>query len=253
MRFALWMVWVAWLVAGCSTQAPVRVSPVRLSPGYQVPQATDLRLPSGSAMRYWLYLPAEYEAEPGRRWPLVLFLHGAGERGTNLAAVAVHGPPKLVAGGRQFPFILVSPQCPAGERWQAEKLVALLDHLDSRLRVDPHRRYVTGLSMGGYGTWELATRYPERLAAVAPICGGGQTIDLLLGNKPAAKTLGVWAFHGAKDTLVVPAESERMIEAFRRAGNEKARLTVYPEAGHDSWTETYRDEGFYRWLLEQSR
>src|SRR5262249_36621201 len=160
-----------------------------------------------------------------KKWPLMLFLHGAGERGTDIAKVAVHGPPKLVKfddkpidqeltevrNKRQIAttkltenFILVSPQCPENERWQAEALIGLLDSVIAAHRVDTNRVYVTGLSMGGYGTWSLLTRYPERFAAAAPICGGGERIDVILAGRKgdAIKSLGVWAFHGAKDNVV---------------------------------------------------
>src|SRR5207247_5709557 len=132
---------------------------------------------------YLLYLPKDYNAKSGRRWPLMLFLQGAGERGTNLSLVSVHGPPKLVKQGREFPFILVSPQCPADQRWDNDALLALLDDVIARHKVDTNRIYLTGLSMGGFGAWSLAARYPERFAAVAPICGGGEQIDVLLAGK----------------------------------------------------------------------
>jgi predicted peptidase len=249
--------WLAGLLfAGCATHSPVSVSQLKLSPGQQVAQETVVH-PLGDTvsvpLRYWLYLPKDYDADPTKRWPIVLFLHGAGERGQDLKAVAVHGPPKLAKAGHDFPFILVSPQCPAGERWHGAPLVELLDGLSRTLRVDTTRWYATGLSMGGYGSWELASVYPQRFAAVAPVCGGGQTIDLLLGNRPELKSLGIWAFHGGKDTVVVPAESERMVSGFKKQGNPDVRLTVYPEAGHDSWTAAYNTEELYTWLLQHHR
>ena len=205
-------------------------------------------------LRYLLYLPADYTANAAPKWPLVLFLHGAGERGADLQKVAVHGPPKLVAQGRQFPFILVSPQCPAGQVWDESALVGLIDSIQSRYRVDPTRVYVTGLSMGGYGTWLLAQKHPGRFAAVAPVCGGGDRIRSLLPSQvESLKTLGVWAFHGAKDNVVPLSESERMVEAFKRIGVQDIQLTVYPEANHDSWTVTYENPALYEWLLKHHR
>lgn len=205
-------------------------------------------------LQFLLSLPAGYDSDPGKRWPLVLFLHGAGERGTDLKKVAVHGPPKLVGQGKEFTFVLVSPQCPEGEVWDPEALMGLVDAVQAKLRVDPKRTYATGLSMGGYGTWALASKYPDRFAAVAPICGGGERIrSLLPAKREALKTLGVWAFHGGKDTVVVPSESERMVEGFKRAGVTDIQLTIYPEAGHDSWTAAYNDGALYEWLLKHSR
>jgi predicted peptidase len=206
--------------------------------------------------KYLLYLPKDYKPRGKQRWPLMLFLHGAGERGTHLNAVAAHGPPKLVKQGREFPFIIVSPQCPNDDTWSNEALLYLLDEVVKKHRVDTNRIYLTGLSMGGYGTWALATAYPERFAAVAPICGGGDTIRVLLAEsrrRSALKQLPVWAFHGARDTVVTPDEGERMVEALKRLGNTKVDFTVYPEASHDSWTETYNNPKLYEWFLEHQR
>jgi predicted peptidase len=205
---------------------------------------------------YLLFLPRGYDPKGSERWPLMLFLRGAGERGTNLAKVAFHGPPKLVKQRPDFPFIVVSPQCPDGETWSNDVLLGLLDEVISQNKVDTNRIYVTGLSMGGYGTWSLATRAPERFAAVAPICGGGETIRVLLAsrqNSAALKSLGVWAFHGAKDSVVPLEESERMVNALKKTGAKDVKLTVYPEAQHDSWTEAYANEDLYKWLLGHSR
>jgi predicted peptidase len=186
----------------------------------------------------------------------MLFLHGAGERGTNLAKVAVHGPPKLVRQREDFPFILVSPQCPSDQTWSDEALLALLDDVQKKYRVDETRVYLTGLSMGGFATWSLGLKYPERFAAIVPICGGGDILSVLLarkGSEAALRKLPVWAFHGAKDNVVPVAESERMVNLLKRSGNSNVKLTVYPEAGHDSWTEAYNSQELYDWLLQQSR
>jgi len=196
-------------------------------------------------MNYLLYLPQDYEEQ--EKWPVVLFLHGSGERGDDLELVKVHGPPKLIQQGKHFPFIVVSPQCPAGHRWQAPELAALLDQIEADHHVDEDRIYVTGLSMGGFGTWALAAYSPTRFAAIAPVCGGGETYwvrDLT--------HLPTWVFHGGKDQAVPLRRSQEMVDALeKRKGNVK--FTIYPEAGHDSWTETYDNPDFYAWLLEQKR
>lgn len=194
---------------------------------------------------YLLYLPNGYR-NTGKRWPLILFLHGAGERGDDLDLVKKHGPPKIVE-KKALPFIVVSPQCPEGKWWSNDVLIALLDHVVATYRVDPSRIYLTGLSMGGYGTWSLACEYPERFAAIAPICGGGNPhLAFRLVNLP------VWAFHGAKDDVVPLEESQRMVNAIKKLGGQ-ARLTVYPNAQHDSWTRTYDNPRFYEWLLSHRR
>jgi predicted peptidase len=198
------------------------------------------------SLDYLLYLPEDYAA--GEQWPLLLFLHGAGERGTDLELVTVHGPPKLIAKqGKKFPCIVVSPQCPLERWWEPLELVALIDELCGKYKVDRDRIYCTGLSMGGFGTWALAARIPDRLAAIAPICGGGEAYWAKM-----YKDLPIWAFHGAKDEGVPPARSEQMVEAVKKAGGN-ARLTVYPEAEHDSWTQTYENPEFYEWLFAQKR
>ena len=223
-------------------------------PGAQVSAGYRQVVTRTNQLEYLLYLPKDYGADASSQWPLVLFLHGAGERGTDLQKVAVHGPPKLVKAGRDFPFILVSPQCPEGQVWDDAVLVGMLNELQAKFRVDPKRVYATGLSMGGYGTWALAQRHPQRFAAVAPICGGGDRIRALLpSQQDALKTLGVWAFHGAKDDVVALSESERMVEAFKKIGVSDIQLTVYPEAGHDSWTQAYDEPTFFDWLLKHSR
>ncbi len=205
---------------------------------------------------YLLFLPKGYDAGAEKRWPMILFLHGAGERGTNVWKVAVHGPPKNVATHPDFPFIVVSPQCPEDHVWSKDVLLALLDDFTKAYAVDTNRIYLTGLSMGGYGTWDLGLAHPEKFAAIVPICGGGETISVLLASpaKAAAlKTLGVWAFHGAKDPVVSLSESQRMVDALKKAGAQDVKLTVYPEAGHDSWTETYNNPDLYDWLLKHER
>lgn len=196
-------------------------------------------------MKYLLYLPKDYQEKPS--WPLLLFLHGSGERGDDLALVKKHGPPKLIEAGQQYPFLVLSPQCPNGHWWQPPHLAALLDEIVEKYKVDQDRIWVTGLSMGGFGTWMLAAYQPKRFAAMAPICGGGEvywTADLA--------RVPVWAFHGAKDPAVPLERSEKMVEALKRCGNN-VRFTVYPEAGHDSWTESYANPQLYDWLLQQKR
>jgi predicted peptidase len=186
--------------------------------------------------------------------PLLLFLHGLGESGdgTHLDIVKTHGPPKIVEHRPDFPFLVVSPQIaapPGGLKevdsaWKPEPLICLVDYLMANLRVDRRRLYVTGLSMGGYGTWRLAATYPERIAAIVPICGGGEPSWMA---SPLAR-VPAWAFHGARDSVVPIADDRAMINAIRCHGGHP-RFTVYPTAEHDSWTATYNNEQVYKWLL----
>jgi len=195
-------------------------------------------------LQYLLHVP---DHEPGARLPLILFLHGAGERGDDLAKVKVHGPPKLVEKDPEFPFIVVSPQCPADQWWTLPPLLKLLDHVCATQPVDEDRIYLTGLSMGGFGSFSLAALAPERFAAVAPICGGGDP-----GTAAQMKHLPFWVFHGKKDPVVPVARSTQMVDALKAAGAE-VRYTEYPEAGHDAWSATYDDPELYRWFLEYER
>jgi len=194
---------------------------------------------------YLLYLPKEY-SESEKYFPLVLFLHGSGERGTDIEKVEIHGLPKLIAEGKEFPFIVVSPQCPEEMFWSTDVLSALLDEIEANYRVDKNRIYVTGLSMGGHGTWSLALAEPNRFAAIAPVCGWS-----VPSVACTIKHLPIWVFHGAKDNVVPLSASEVMIERLKSCDG-KVKFTVYPEANHDSWTETYNNEELYKWFLEQS-
>ena len=201
---------------------------------------------------YLLFLPRRYVHR--RRWPLILFLHGSGERGDDLEMLKRNGVPRVVEENPSFPFVAVSPQCPPGGRWHLylKTLGALLDDIAARYAVDPRRICLTGLSMGGYGTWHLAARYPDRFAAIAPVCGGGLASLGFPEKARALRDVPVWAFHGALDTNVPAAETQRLVDVLRDAGGD-ARLTIYPDAGHDSWTRTYADPALYEWFLSKRR
>jgi predicted peptidase len=208
-----------------------------------------------ATVKYLLFKPKGYDTS-SKQWPLILFLHGAGERGNDVWKVATHGPPKNVAQDPDFPFIVISPQCPEGEIWSNDLLLGLLDQIEGNFRVDTKRVYLTGLSMGGYGTWNLGLSHPERFAAIVPICGGGELIQILLAKGERAqllKSLGVWAFHGGKDPVVPLEESQRMVYSLKKVGAEDIRLTVFPDAGHDSWTEAYKNPELYQWMLGHER
>ena len=238
------------LVASTSAQPAAMTNP----PSTQLVKHFRFTKTESAEVNYLLFLPKGYDAKAEKRWPMILFLHGAGERGTDIWKVATHGPPKNVATHPDFPFIVVSPQCPENQIWSRDVLLGLLDEITANYAVDTSRIYLTGLSMGGYGTWDLGLAHPEKFAAIVPICGGGQMISVLLSsNGTALKTLGVWAFHGGKDPVVPLEESQRMVDALKKAGVEDVRLTVYPEAQHDSWTETYNNPELYDWLLKHER
>lgn len=220
--------------------------------GKQVAVSTTVRVKGEQGerdvtVRHLLYLPAEYDKAKDTNWPLVLFLHGSGERGDDIERVKIHGPPKLVAGGKQFPFVLCSPQCPSGTRWDAGELDKLVDELTKNFRIDRQRLYVTGLSMGGGGTWSLIASQPEKYAAAMPLCGRG---DLASVGK-LAKT-PIWVLVGAKDRAETVQNCQEMASALAKAGG-KGRFTLYFELPHDCWTVTYNNPETYEWLLAQGR
>ena len=195
---------------------------------------------------YLLYLPKDYQ-DSDKSFPLVLFLHGIGERGTDIEKVKTHGLPKLINEGKEFPFIVLSPQCPDNVFWNTDVLSALIDEIESHYRVDKNRIYITGLSMGGNGTWSLALAEPNRFAAIAPVCGWSHPVEFCkLAHMP------IWIFHGAKDNVVPLNFSEQIMQQSKSCGGANVKFTIYPEANHDAWTETYNNEELYKWLLEQS-
>ncbi len=220
-------------------------------PGKQTAQSVIIRTGSGdevkeATIRFWLFLPKDYDEKES--WPLMLFMHGAGERGDDLQLVKKWGPPRIVEGRSDFPFVVVSPQCPRNQWWDVDQMEQLVDRLSGQYKIDKSRMYCTGLSMGGYGTWGITAKYPKLFAAAVPICGGG--------DPKTAKQLThlpIWAFHGDADTAVPVERSKEMIAAIKEAGGEKAKLTVYEGVGHNSWSATYDNEQVYEWLLSHRR
>lgn len=203
---------------------------------------------SKARLNYLLYLPPGYDAaDTAKQWPLLMFLHGSGETGTDVGKLRGYGLPRLIEQKKfDHPCIVVSPQTPV-RGWSPDVVVALLDEVVAAHRVDRDRVYLTGLSMGGFGTWHTAAAHPDRFAAIVPICGGGNPADA-----PRLKPVPIWAFHGAKDQAVPLRASEAMVDAVKAAGGE-AKLTVYPEVGHNAWDPAYDDAEMYAWLFAQKR
>lgn len=194
---------------------------------------------------YQLFIPRAAIQSGGRTWPLMVFLHGSGERGDDIARVKVHGPPKIADRNPDFPFILISPLLPKDEDWDISKLDAILERALGTLPVDRTRVYLTGLSRGGHASWRWAAAEPGKFAAVAPVAGRGDpTTACTFKDKP------VWAFHGDRDDVVIPEGSFTMVRAIRACGG-KPRLTIYPDLGHNAWDPAYDDPALYLWLLSQ--
>jgi predicted peptidase len=200
-----------------------------------------------ASINYLLFKPRSYSAS-GAPVPLIVFLHGSGERGDDLEKVKTWGPPAIVEKNPDFPFMVVSPQLPASEWWHANLLKAMLDEVLASHNVDRSRVYLTGLSSGGYGTWDLASRYPEYFAAIAPICGGGRPTQI-----ERLKDVPAWVFHGAKDTTVPEQQSAIMVAALRALGGD-VTYTVLPEGGHaDAWKYAYGEAGLFDWFLQHRK
>lgn len=218
----------------------------------QIANTFSKRVAKRMALDYLLHLPPATSRR--EKYPLILFLHGSGERGNDVHAIKKHGIPKVIEQQPDFPFITLSPQCPRDSTWimQRDSLLMLLDHITKKHAVDPKRVMLTGLSMGGYGAWYLGSEHPERFAAVVPVCGGYNDMLGYPERVAGLRYTPVWAFHGAKDKQVPLSETTALVRVLRRAGGN-VKLTVYRDAGHDSWTRTYADPRLYRWLLKQSR
>lgn len=218
-----------------------------------------------AALPYRLLRPRNYD--PSKTYPLVVFLHGAGERGTDNEKQLVHGMSDFASDDvmQKYPSFVAAPQCPDEQQWVDTPWTAdahtmpqhptepmrltleLIEALEHEFAIDGERVYLTGLSMGGFGVWDALQRQPRRFAAAVPICSGG---DLALAGQIAH--VPVWAFHGELDTTVKPKRSRDMIAALQQAGGQ-ARYTEYPGVGHNSWTATYANREVYAWLFAQRR
>ena len=196
-----------------------------------------------------LYLPTDLSAQNKNGLPLLVYLHGASERG-NPEKIKLHGPSKLLEIGwaDSWPFITLSPNCPAGTTWSTSQLLTLFDEVADWLPVDKNRVYLTGCSMGGHGTWNLLLAAPDRFAAGAPVCGWSDP-----SRAAALVDVPIWIRHGAADTGVSPQRSRDMYNAITAAGGTKVILTLFPGVGHDCWDEAYDTWELYDWFLEQSK
>ncbi len=228
---------------------------------FQVCKYTDA---DGKTLPYRLLKPAGYDESKGP-YPLLIFLHGAGERGTDNNRQLVHGKPLLRRAAAEHGCFVLAPQCPdkmvwAGRHWEdknhglTEKpsqpmqlLLGLIDEVQKTYPIDSHRLYIMGLSMGSFGTWDLIQRQPQRFAAAVPICGGGDEEHC---QRIAA--MPIWVFHGASDGVVKVARSRDMIAAIKQAGGQP-KYTEYPGVGHNSWTPTFNEPKLLEWICVQKQ
>ncbi len=212
-----------------------------------------------ASLEYVLYVPRAYareEATGGRtRWPLIVFLHGLGECGTDGQRMMVNGlPQSLLRQPERWPCFVLMPQKPTQDgQWEdyAEPILEAVKACSIGRRIDPDRIALTGLSHGGHGAWALAARHPERWSAVAPVCGrlAPSTAEEIATR---VKDLPIWCFHGEKDNVVPASDSKQIIAAIKAAGG-KPKLTLYPNANHNAWDPAYGDPALAKWLLSQRR
>lgn len=205
------------------------------------------------ALEYLLYLPTDYDPHAATRYPLILFLHGSGERGTDLDRVRTQGLPEAIEAGQEVPAIVVAPQCPAHTTWSTEfdALLTLLDTVSATYPVDATRVYLTGLSMGGTGAWQFASLYPERFAALVPVCGAAHWLagdpTLQIGR---LHDVPVRVYHGALDSVIPVSDAAKLVRLLRGVGGS-VTFIVYPDVDHNSWSAAYRDPELYTWLFQQ--
>lgn len=209
----------------------------------------DLKQKAGKLqpLKYLVRLPAGAADDPARKWPVIFLLHGSGERGLALEALGRNRLLTYAKARKDFPFIVITPHCPLGQWWQVPDLDDLYNEVITKYPVDIDRVYLTGMSMGGYGSWMWAIEHPERFAAVAPICGGGDPRDL-----ERIKDVPVWNFHGAKDPAVPIQRSQEMIDGLRKVDG-RVRFTVYTDGGHGIWDAVFESDALYAWFLRQVR
>jgi predicted peptidase len=216
------------------------------------------KTPDGTEHKYVLFVPHDYKKD--KPAPLILFLHGAGEtkpkegaktKGTPKMPVEVGIGPAIKKREKTFPFITIIPQAPTFG-WQAggesaKMALGMLADVEKNYSVDPKREYLSGLSMGGFGTWSISAAMPDKWAAIVPICGGGNPKDA-----EKIKDIPTWVFHGDKDPAVPVQRSRDMVEALKKAGGEP-KYTEYPGVGHNSWDKAYDTDELYEWLLKQHK
>lgn len=235
--------------AGAALQT-LPAPPARLLPGQHAYSSMVGRV----RVNYLLYAPAAYGKDRARRWPLIVFLHGGGERGDDPELLTRQPLPKTLAVSTSFPAVVVSPQLPLRFIYWSDLIDpvdVLVQRLERRYLIDSRRVYLTGLSTGGFGTWEYGLRHPRRFAALVPIAGGYRQ-----GGVPrticALRDVPIWAFHGASDTVVPPYDSEILVKALRACGSKVVRLTLYAGVDHyGSWPRAYADPALWRWLFSK--
>jgi predicted peptidase len=192
-----------------------------------------------------LYVPKNYEVQ--KKWPAIVYLHGVEGKGEYLEILKTHGLPSLLDEQEDFPFIVISPQCPQEQEWSFDRLGKLLDDTAREFKIDEDRVYLTGVGTGATTAWRFAMDQPWRFAALAPVCGSGNPHEVC-----NLRDVPVWIFHGARDRIHPVSDAQSLVLALKLCGG-KVSFTIYPEADHDSWAAAYGDPQLYAWFLEQDR
>lgn len=239
------IIFLAFYLLGCKKDEMVN-NPVGKE-GYQI------EIKDSPSFNYLLFMPSDKSAEINGKFPLIISLHGIGERGNDLQILKNEGLPKLLDGDTKFPFIVISPQCPLSTEWyytnenNVSKMSDLIEDAINRFPIDTNRIYLTGYSMGGIGTWYFAINLPTKFAALAPVAFRGD------GWGPcAAKDIPVWAFHGKLDNTIPISLAQNMVDQFKACGGN-INFTIYADLYHDSWTRTYNNQQLYSWFLTNEK
>jgi len=265
-KFPVRIQWRCWFTVAAAGLLGLGVSPASAASSVKSVAKEHLSA-DGESMPYRLAVPRGYDAQQQQPYPLVLFLHGAGLRGDHNPVSRTQAYLELTSSKIQkdTPVFVLTPQCPNGQQWvdtpwaagsydlddvpisaPLSQALAILDAVLDEYRIDPARVYVAGQSMGGYGTWDLLMRHPDRFAAGVAVCGAGDPSRAdVLAEKP------IWVFHGLRDNIVPPAGSDEMVAALREAGSEAVRYTTYPDVAHESWKPAWREPEIVSWLLSQ--
>ena len=209
--------------------------------------------PSDTNYHYISYNPKEYGNDTLKNWPLIIYLHGGSARGTDIKKLYAYGIPDQIWRGREFPFVIVAPQCPLNHRWSTDNWFEnFYNEITTKFRVDTNRVYLTGVSLGGAGTWYLAIKYPDKFAAIAPMSGFSSHIKYIYDNVDSLKKMPIWAFHGKKDLVAQYEDTERMIDKLK-GQNKNLKLTAPVDKGHELHWFIYPEQELYNWFLTNDK
>jgi predicted peptidase len=225
-----------------------------LLPGFLLISCNEDRIQKVVYYEYLSYLPQDYDKDENKHWPLIIFLHGASLRGTNLEKIKKYGIPKLISEGKEFEFVIISPQCPLYEDWSKDIwFPTLFEEIKKNFRIDTTRIYLTGLSMGGEGTWYISEQYPGSFAAIAPVCGRISELPSIEDDVELISQLPIWIFHGEKDRVYQVKESDEMYRLLKEI-NPRIKYTRYPDLGHGATHDTtYERPDLYEWFLSHKK